>query len=482
MVEISKLREAYQKLEPTLSEEARAFVSLLLNIVEDLLEENRKLKSQLSLNSHNSSQPPSSDGFKKPIKSNRPQNSVRKAGGQPGHPGHTLEMVSNPDEVITHSTPSHCWQCGTDLSFVSTCDVEKRQLFELPEIKLKITEHQSEKKVCPHCGRENHGTFPSELICPTQYGSNVKALLVYFNNYQLIPSERCCGIFKDLFGHSLSPATLHSANEVCYKELAGFEQVVKEKLTQSEVAHFDETGMRCGKKREWLHVASTDKLTYYSHHSKRGKEATEAIGILPLFNGIAVHDNWANYFSYNCQHSLCNTHHLRDLTFVEEEEKRPWAEPMKKLLLDGKKVVDKAKEAGFNQLLASELSSHESEYDQIIKSGLEEEPLSPTVQEAKRGKKKQSKSKNLLDRFQQRKVEILRFMNNFQVPFDNNLAERDLRMMKLKQKISGCFRGKGGDHFCRIRGYISTLKKSNQNVIQGIQNVFHQEPWDFQFL
>ena len=481
MVEIHKLKEAYQKIEPTLNEEAQAFFSLLLSAIEELLEENRKLKSQLSLNSQNSSKPPSSDGFKKPIKPSNQKTSGRKAGGQIGHPGRTLKMTTNPDHVIEHLVSSTCCECGAELSQVGSCGVEKRQVFELPEIRLDVIEHRSEKKICPNCGRENHGSFPEGVISPVQYGPRAKSLLVYLNNYQLIPSERCSEVFEDLFSHSISPATLHSANEACYKELASFEETVMEKIVQSEVVNCDETGMQCGNNREWLHVVSTENLTYYGHHPKRGKEATEAIGILPRFNGIAVHDNWANYFSYHSQHALCNAHHLRELTFVEEEEKRPWAARMKELLLGAKEVVAKAKAADLDQLSVSELARYENEYDQIIKSGLEEEPEVLIVHEKKRGRIKQSKSKNLLDRFQQRKADILRFMHNFQVPFDNNLAERDLRMMKLKQKISGCFRGKGGDYFCRIRGYISTLKKNGQNVIQGLQNVFIQKPTMCQF-
>lgn len=252
---------------------------------------------------------------------------------------------------------------------------------------------------------------------------------------------------------------------------------IKAAVTKAPVANFDETGFYVSARREWLHVASTPLLTYYSPHAKRGSVACDEIGILPNFSGRAIHDAWGTYFKYSCLHGLCNAHHLRELTFVEEQLKQAWGKEMKDLLLDIKQNVEQAREDGANSLPEMQQREFESAYDRVIASGLALPENQPPPPNGKRGRQKQSKAKNLLDRLSQHKAETLAFMYDFAVPFDNNQAERDLRMVKVQQKISGCFRSSAGAKaFCRIRGYISTMKKQGRNVLAALSSVFAGQP------
>lgn len=450
-------------------------INSFIAIIAELKEQVKALEDQLSRNSHNSSKPPSTDRFPRP-KSQR-QKSNKPVGGQTGHPGHTLRMVDNPDHIITHRV-SRCKKCGSSLEGTEASGYERRQVFDLPPIKVEVTEHRAEKKICPHCGHLNRATFPEEVQQPVQYGPRIKAVAVYLSNYQLLPYERTSELFADLFGHQLSLATLVNVNEDCYEILEPVEERIKQQVIASPVVNFDETGMRINEKREWLHVASTETLTCYATHPKRGKEATEAMGILPEFKGTAVHDAWESYFKYNCKHALCNAHHLRELTGILEQDKKEWAKEMIELLLEIKKAVDERKEID-DKLDPSQIEIFEARYDQIIEKGLAEDPP-PIYQDkpGKRGRKKQSKAKNLLDRLKKHRREVLAFMYDFSVPFDNNQAERDIRMMKVQQKISGAFRStQGASVFCRIRSYISTVRKNSRSVIDAIKAAFEGKPF-----
>lgn len=454
-------------------------VSTLCQTIEHLQSENDSLKiriteveNQLATNSRNSSKPPSSDGFVRQTRSLR-QPSDRKPGGQPGHEGTTLKQVNIPDNLISHD-PKHCSSCGVTLHNVPGClDDERRQVFELPPLKLIVTEHRVSIKDCPSCGKQNIGAFPEGIPCGTSYGHDVKSLLVYFNQGHLIPYDRSCQIFTDLFEQPVSEGTLHRAINVCASELVEIETHIKQGVTNSKVANFDETGIYVVDKRDWLHTSSTPTLTYYAHHKKRGEEATKEIGILPEFKGRAIHDGFSSYRVYPCSHGLCNAHHLRELIFVHEQMQRGWALDMKQLLLEIKDAVDLARKRQDIKLDSEQLTHFEQRYKTILNAGLEEEAKYPSPISGKCGKKKQSKSKNLLDRLDKYMEETLAFMKDFAVPFDNNLAERDLRMMKVKQKISGCFRTPvGAKAFCRIRSYISTMKKQGHNVITTLSSVF----------
>ena len=433
------------------------------------------LEAQLHKNSRNSSKPPSTDGFFKP-RSQR-QKSDKPVGGQKGHPGHTLQMVDNPHRTIIHRV-SRCNNCGSSLEETQAIGYERRQVFDLPPIKVEITEHQAEKRLCPHCGCLNKASFPEEIQQPVQYGPRLKAIAVYLSQYQLLPYERASELFADLFGHQLSQATLVNANQTAYEILEPAEQEIKRQVVDSPVVHVDETGMGVNGKREWLHVASTGILTCYAAHPKRGHEATEAMGILPDFQGVAVHDFWKPYFKYDCRHALCNAHHLRELTGILEQDKQEWAKDMIDLLLEIKKAVDKRRTVA-DKLNPVQIKGFEERYDQVIETGMAENP--PPIsrgQPGRRGRKKQSKAKNLLDRLHEHRQKALAFMYDFNVPFDNNQAERDARMMKVQQKISGTFRSaQGANIFCRIRGYISTVRKNSLSVIDAIQAAFEGHPF-----
>ena len=298
-------------------------------------------------------------------------------------------------------------------------------------------------------------------------------------NAQLLPYQRTQEIFEDLFGHKLSQGTLNNTNSSCYELLEETEEKIKESLSKTDIIHLDESGLYVNKKRQWLHVVGTQRLTYYKHHAKRGREAIDSIGILPLYQGRAIHDFWKSYMLYDCQHGLCNVHHLRELKFIAEEQKQLWAKKMIELLLEIKQEREKRIENREESLREIEIREYEKKYHQIIEEGIQlEKPQEEVFKKKKRGRKKQSKAKNLLDRFINYEKEVLGYMYDFQVPFDNNQAERDIRMIKLQQKISGCFRSdRGAEYFCRIRGYISTAKKQGVNVLEAIESVFDRNPF-----
>jgi transposase len=347
-------------------------------------------------------------------------------------------------------------------------------VIDLPPLKLEVTEHQVELKECPHCKFQNEATFPEEAKTSVQYGSRIKSLLVYLNQYQLLPYERTVQLVEDLFSRTISQGTLYAWNTACFEHLESTEERIRQAILASEVVHFDETGLRSQGKLHWLHAASTEQLTFYGLHARRGQEAMLDLGVLEHYAGCAVHDHWKSYFTFSCHHSLCNAHHLRELTYLAEQENQDWAKPMVDLLLEAKKASESMSENCLAED-SSELESILLRYDGLIQEGLSQNLPLPEVnpKKKKRGRPKQSKAKNLLDRLQDFKDHVLAFLVHPRVPFDNNLGERDIRMAKLKQKISGCFRGpEGGNCFARIRGYVSTLRKNDLNILDGIQSAF----------
>ena len=467
----------------------RETVETLTNRVEFLEAENRELKDEvnelrgkLARNSQNSSQPPSSDGLKKPQPKSLRKPSGQKPGGQQGHSGARLEMVDQPDHIVSH-TLEECQQCGYSLEAVDVAGYRRRQVVDLPPIKLEVTEHRTEIRCCPGCGCRNEAAFPAEVKTSVQYGSRIKSLLVYLNQYQLLPYERTCQLAEDLFAHTISQGTLSNWNAECYRNLESTEEQIRQAILASEVVHFDETGIRRQGQLHWLHVAGTERLTYYGLHARRGTEAMNALGILENYTGCAVHDHWKSYFKYSCDHSLCNAHHLRELTYLAEQDQQDWAAAMIGLLLEAKEMSEAASENCLAED-SSELASIRLRYDALIAKGLAQNlPPPQRLEQKKRGRRKQSKAKNLLDRLRDFKAEVLAFLTHpspfrqQQGPFDNNQGERDIRMAKLKQKISGCFRGEnGGKIFSRIRGYVSTLRKNDLKILDGIQSTFNQSP------
>lgn len=432
----------------------------------------QELEGKLSKKSHNSHKPPSSDGYAKPNPQSQRTKSNRKPGGQPGHPGVTLKQVNanEVDRTEVHGV-SHCAQCGYNLDEAKLVSYEVRQEFEIPVLKRQVIAHRVEARCCTHCGLINRGQFPEHITQPVQYGKRLKAVVTYLNQYQLIPYARLQELLKDVFSVALSQGTLVTINKSYYQQLEALSQQIKETITQSGYAHFDETGLRLCKQLNWLHVASTRRLTHYALHPKRGCAAIEAMGILPQFEGCATHDHFKSYFKYAGSHSLCNAHHLRELVYLKETYGLAWCDAMIQCLLRIKAAVDRRKSLGFKGLTKPALSLWEQAYLEGVIQGLKEMQSIPGLLTT--NGLKRHPAKNLLNRLILNRKETLRFMYDFNVCFDNNLAERDLRMIKVKQKVSGCFRSAhGGETFCRIKGYISTVKKHALPVLDALINVF----------
>lgn len=442
-----------------------------------LRERVRTLEEQVAKDSHNSHKPPSSDGLAKPKpKSLRPK-SNRSTGGQPGHPGHTLRMVEKPDRTVRHAV-EHCQGCGRSLIRKQPDRVERRQVFDLPEPKLEVTEHQAEVKTCA-CGCVNRAAFPPEAAAPAQYGPRVKSVAVYLGEYQLLPFDRLTEIMRDLFAcESFSEGTLANFKADCSRRLAPVEAAIRDLATAAPVAGFDETGVRAVGTLHWLHTVSTRWLTWYYAHKRRGTEAMDAAGILSEYRGRAVHDFWKSYFDYDCDHALCNGHLLRELIFLWEQQSQKWAKAMIDHLLAIKQAVATASAAGLTALPPADQERFLKGYEWIVQAGYAQNPVATPHGPKRRGRRKQSKARNLLDRFRDHAESILAFMRDFAVPFDNNQSERDLRMMKLRQKISGTFRNFTAlVNFCRIRGYVSTARKNGLNALHALQCVFLGHPF-----
>ncbi len=428
-----------------------------------------------SHNSHNSHKPPSSDGpAKLPRRRSRRKRSGKAPGGQPGHAGTTLAQVAEPASVVPHQAPA-CAQCGASLDTAPVVARERRQVFELPPVRPQVTEHQVWHQQCQRCQTVSAGEFPPEVTQPVQYGPGVKALAVYLQEYQQVPFERAQEFFRDVFDLPLSEGTLAAARATCAQRLEPVEAAIKQALISAPVVNLDETGLRIEGRTQWLHLAGTPRLTYYAVHPKRGRTAMDAIGILPAFRGTAVHDALSGYFEYACQHSLCNAHLLRELTAILETTRQRWPKAVYDLLLKIKATVARAREADQAQLSARRLKHFTQHYQQLITTGLRSNPAPPST--GRRGRPRQGPIRSLLLRLKNHQPAVLAFMHDFRVPFDNNLAERDLRMAKVRQKVSGCFRSwRGAEIFCRIRGYLSTLRKQGHNLLAALRSVFAGQP------
>lgn len=437
----------------------------------------QSLRDQLSKNSRNSGKPPSSDGYAKPAPKSQRERGKRKSGGQPGHKGHTLRQVCDPDHVVLHRVVA-CLDCARDLDGVRLTRIEKRQVFDLPPARIEVTEHQGEVKRCPGCGSLARGMFPSEATQATQYGPGVRAVAAYLNSYQLLPLSRIVELFGDLFGHRPSESVILNASKRVYAQIRPSLDAIVAQWTAADVIHCDETGLRVDGKLCWLHTAGTPRLTWFAPHRRRGAEAMRSLGILPAFRGCAVHDGWKSYFTFDeCAHALCNAHHLRELRFVKEQYGQTWAGGMWVLLREMHAVV-KAAPPELTRLPREQQRMYERLYDVWLFRGKVVNPSPKESSPGRRGPRKQTPPKNLLDRLERYKQETLVFLRDFRVPFDNSLAERDIRMMKVKQKVSGCFRTwKGAEEFCAIRSYISTVRKQGHGVLRVIHDALVGEPF-----
>jgi transposase len=428
-----------------------------------------ELERQLGLNSSNSGKPPSSDGLKKPsrVKSLR-ERSGKKAGGQQGHKGETLRQVTDPDEVVDHY-PSSCATCGVGLDPETSVGHTARQVFDLPEPQLVITEHRVHDCPCAVCGTTTRGQFPDGVNAPVQYGARIRSFVIYLLHYQLLPEDRLAELMADLFGVKLAAATIARISRTCTERLRGFMETVRDLVACAPVKHMDETGFRIAGKTQWLHVASTALLTFHRVCAKRGS-------LLANVAGIVVHDHWKPYYTMQgVLHALCNAHHLRELKALVEIEKEDWARKMQQLLRRACHAANLARERRI-VLKPLLIECFERRYDAILAEGLVfHEAQTPLIQTTikssgkPRGRAPRRTGHNLLLRLATRKHDTLRFLRDPTVPFSNNQAERDGRMMKLRQKISGGFRSlEGATDFALIRSFVSTAKKQGWNIIEAI--------------
>ena len=434
-----------------------------------------ELEAQLRKDSHNSSKPPSSDGLAKKPKSLR-ESSGRKPGGQAGHEGTTLKRVATPDVTVRHPLPKHCNRCGANLGTQADALVEdRRQVFDLVQPVVQVTEHLGYELLC-RCGQHHRSLFPQNVSAPVQYGPVIKSTLVYLTQGQLLPMQRTAQIMSDLFGVKLSAGSVHTSITEAAQTLRPSVMQIAEAVIASPVVHFDETGQRVGARLRWLHSAGTSLLTWYGAHDKRGKIAMDDFDILPRFKGSAVHDGWASYRDYACIHGLCNAHHLRELIYLEETTEQTWPRKMIDFLLRAKGHADAAKLTQ-HPLANAQINALRRQYNVILTQGEADNPRLAHAKIKQRGRIKQSPAANLLRRLREHADDVLRFLTDPRVPFDNNLAERDIRMPKLKQKTSGCFRTvTGAESFCTIRSYLATLRKQGRNVFHALTLAFQGNP------
>ena len=419
------------------------------------------LANRFGLNSKNSSKPPSTDPNRK--KEPKSKNN-RKPGGQKGRNGATLKQVADPDQIKDLPVDRGTLPPGNyrDVGF------EVRQVFDL-DISALVTEYRAQILVDQQ-GKRYVAPFPDGVTRPAQYGTGVKAHSVYMSQFQLIPYNRIEDHFLEQMQLPVSAGSIFNFNQDAYGRLELFDQWIKKQLVSSDLIHADETGINIGGKRVWLHNASNPEFTYFLPHAKRGGEALDEIGILPLFNGTLCHDHWKPYFKYGARHALCNAHHLRELERAWEQDGQKWAQEMAALLEEINRAVLDA--GGYLDDIAA--APYRKRYRALLQEAEKECPEPDESQrKGRRGRLPRSKARNLLERFRSFETDVLRFMENEEVPFTNNLAENDIRMTKVQQKISGCFRSwDGAKIFCRIRSYLSTCRKQDVSASEGLRLLF----------
>jgi transposase len=457
----------------------RSFIKELQTQLAAAVAEIAELKARLGQNPRNSSVPPSSEGYKKPPTRQQRRAQQREAGKQRGAPGHRLEPDPNPDEVITLD-PDACANCGESLEDAEIDNIECRQVFDIPERRFRVQEYQARTRRC-RCGTKTKAPFPKEAIATTCYGPQVRALAVFLTCGHHLPFERAAVVMAEICGLTISPGSIVAMIHEAAVGLKPFNEFVREALRNAPVVNFDETGARIEGSLFWVHSASTEQLTSYLAHKRRGGPAIEAMGIIALtdedgkiiwnFGGIACHDGWKAYRSYDVVHALCNAHHLRELqAVVERGEDQSWASELIELLLEANATVATAKQQNETGLGVPTYCDILSRYDTLVSQGC--------ALNLKVDGRKQSKTTNLLIRLDSQRDDVLRFISDFSAPFTNNLAERDIRMIKIQQKISGCWRTlKGAENFCKIRSYISTAKKHSESVMDVLIQLFRGEAW-----
>lgn len=445
----------------------------LLSEVRRLTERVEALEARLTKNSHNSSKPPSSDGLAKKTQSLR-QPSGKQAGGQAGHPGQTLERVSEPDEIIHCPLPEHC-TCGAPLTESKAEILERRQVIDIPTAHYHVVEHRTLHMRCT-CGRQHVSDFPAEVGEAVQYGANVRALAVHLTQGQLLPFGRAAQLIEDQYQLAISPATLLAWVEQASELLRPSVDLIGQALVQAPVAHADESGLRVAGKLHWLHTVATDTYTWYGVHPRRGMEAIEAQGILPKRIAVLVHDCWKPYWQLDCVHALCNAHLLRELTFHHETTGQAWTQRMMDLLLSANEDCQSTRRRDEKALAPERVKQILVDYQSILSDGEAAHPEAMRTA-SQRGRAKQTPAFNLLRRLREHADEVLLFVADLSVPFTNNLGERAIRMPKVKQKISGCFRTlKGAENFAIIRSYLDTLHKQGHNLLDALRLTFKGLP------
>jgi transposase len=407
----------------------------------------------------------------KPPPRSRRESSGRSPGKQPGEPGFTLRQVTTPDQVITHR-PGACGGCGRSLRRAPVSSVEARQVFDLPEVRLRVVEHRLQHRRC-RCGTITMATGPAGVGAPTQYGPRVRAIGAYLVGYQHLPYERACETLADLLGVGMSVGTLVTVTARTSTGLTGFLELIREQIAAAPLAHFDETGLRVAAGGAWVHSASTAALSLFTVHESRGHEGIAAAGVLPVFAGVAVHDGWTPYRRYGLAHQLCNAHHLRELAAViDTDPTQTWANDLARLLTEINDMTRHARTVGATKIEEQLLGVYRHRYQTIIDIGRAANPPPHGV------RAKRSLATNLLARLRGFASDVLRFAYDLRVPFDNNLAERDIRMVKLRQKISGGLRTwHGAETFCAIRSYLSTARKHNLNALQALTQLHAGHTW-----
>jgi len=431
-----------------------------------VLAELQNIKARLGLNSTTSNQPPSQDKPWTP-KSER-QKTGRSSGAQPGHRGKTLKMVQDPDEVVTLPVAGHCG-CGQAWDTVTVSDELARQVLDLPEIRLHAVEYRAQVKVCPTCHHREQAAFPAHVPGQVQYGPRIHGLAVYLNAVHFVPLKRTADILEAICGTKLSDGTIALSLNVAAERLAAFETKLKTALLNEPVLHADETGSKVKGKLAWIHVVSCKQLTLYGHHEQRGYAALKDMDVLPRFKGTVMHDAWITYFQLSAQHALCNAHLLREWRHLAEGHGQTWARELRSAM----QLVYHEHKTG--SLTPEGKADFLERFDTFVQAGLDTNPAVEPVP-GQRGRVKQTKGRNLALRCQRHRAAILRFLHHEQVPFDNNQAERDIRMACVKRKVSGGFRSaEGGVNFCRIRSYTSTLHKQGMSIWHGLVSVFRND-------